>query len=104
MFEVRRIDELGRIVIPKEIRKEMGIAEGAPLMINNVGSDFITFAKYNPNAFNGKKTLSGILKQAISEMAMYAAESEYETEFYEIMDEVAKLMNECEEIENKAKE
>ena len=28
---VRRIDELGRIVIPKEIRRTMGIKEGAPL-------------------------------------------------------------------------
>lgn len=101
MFEVRRIDELGRIAIPKEIRKAMGITEGAPLMINNVGSDFVTFAKYDRNTFNGKKMLSDILKQAVSEMAIYATESEYETEFYEIMDEVAKLMEECKEIENR---
>lgn len=30
---VRRIDDLGRIVIPKEIRKKFGIEEGAPLEI-----------------------------------------------------------------------
>ena len=62
MFELRQIDELGRV---------------------------------------HDTTPSEILKQAISEMAVYAAKSEYETEFYEIMDEVAKLMNECEEIENR---
>lgn len=30
---VRRIDDLGRIVIPKEIRRTMGIKEGDPLEI-----------------------------------------------------------------------
>ena len=28
---VRRIDDLGRVVIPKEIRRTMRIREGAPL-------------------------------------------------------------------------
>lgn len=28
---VRRVDELGRVVIPKEIRKTLGIKEGDPL-------------------------------------------------------------------------
>ena len=30
---VRRIDELGRVVIPKEIRRTMRIREGDPLLI-----------------------------------------------------------------------
>lgn len=30
---VRRIDDLGRIVIPKEIRRNMGLNEGDPLVI-----------------------------------------------------------------------
>ncbi len=30
---VRRIDDLGRIVIPKEIRRTMHIREGEPLLI-----------------------------------------------------------------------
>ena len=30
---VRRIDDLGRVVIPKEIRRTMRIHEGAPLEI-----------------------------------------------------------------------
>ena len=28
---IRRIDDLGRIVIPREIRRDMGISEGDPL-------------------------------------------------------------------------
>ena len=31
---VRRIDDLGRVVIPKEIRRTLRIREGAPLQIS----------------------------------------------------------------------
>lgn len=30
---IRRVDDLGRVVIPKEIRRAMGIVEGTPLEI-----------------------------------------------------------------------
>jgi AbrB family transcriptional regulator (stage V sporulation protein T) len=45
---VRRIDDLGRIVIPKEIRKTMHIREGAQLeiFIDNEGG--VIFRKYSP--------------------------------------------------------
>ena len=101
MFEVRRVDELGRVAIPKIVREEMGIKEGMPMIVSNVGKDFITFMRYKPDFVPIEKTPSGILETAIQEMALYAAESEYETEFYEIMDEVAKLRDECKEIENR---
>lgn len=102
MFELRQIDELGRVAIPKEIREQINIKTGALMIIIDEGKNFVTFAKCDSNVIPPHDTTpSEILKQAISEMAVYAAESEYETEFYEIMDEVAKLMNECEEIENR---
>lgn len=45
---VRRIDELGRVVIPKEIRRTLRIREGYPLEIytNSVGE--IILKKYSP--------------------------------------------------------
>lgn len=102
MFEIRRIDELGRIAIPKEIRERINIEAGAPMIIINEGKNFVTFAKYDSSVIPPHDTTpSEILKEAVQEMASYTAESEYETEFYEIMDEVAKLMNECKEIENR---
>lgn len=102
MFELRQIDELGRVAIPKEIREQINIKTGALMIIIDEGKNFVTFAKYDSNIIPLHDTTpSDILREAISEMAVYAAESEYETEFYEIMDEVAKLMNECEEIENR---
>lgn len=30
---IRRIDDLGRVVIPKEVRRNLGLKEGAPLEI-----------------------------------------------------------------------
>ena len=45
---VRRIDELGRIVIPKEIRRTMRIREGDSLEIFTDNDGEIVFKKYSP--------------------------------------------------------
>lgn len=42
---IRRIDDLGRIVIPKEIRRNFNIKEGDPLEISTDGK-YICFSKY----------------------------------------------------------
>ena len=50
---VRRIDELGRVVIPKELRKTLRIREGDPLEIYT-NKDELVFRKYSPiSAING---------------------------------------------------
>ena len=45
---VRRIDDLGRVVIPKEIRRTMRIREGDPLEIFTTGDGEVIFKKYSP--------------------------------------------------------
>jgi AbrB family transcriptional regulator (stage V sporulation protein T) len=45
---VRRIDDLGRVVIPKEIRRTMRIKEGAPLEIYTESNGTVIFKKYSP--------------------------------------------------------
>lgn len=45
---VRRIDDLGRIVIPKEIRRTMRIREGDPLEIFTSSEGEVVFKKYSP--------------------------------------------------------
>lgn len=45
---VRRIDDLGRVVIPKEIRRTMSIHEGDPLEIF-LEDGVVGFKKYNPD-------------------------------------------------------
>ena len=55
---VRRIDELGRVVIPKEIRRTLRIREGDPLEIFTENDGGIILKKYSP----------------IGELSAYAAE------------------------------
>ncbi|MDR1463734.1 MAG: AbrB/MazE/SpoVT family DNA-binding domain-containing protein [Oscillospiraceae bacterium] len=45
---VRRIDDLGRVVIPKEIRRTMRIREGDPLEIFTDADGEVIFKKYSP--------------------------------------------------------
>ena len=45
---IRRIDDLGRIVIPKEIRKTMHIRESNPLEIFTEKDGSIILKKYSP--------------------------------------------------------
>jgi len=54
---IRRIDDLGRVVIPKEIRRTFNIKEGDPLELH-ISNDMICFKKYIAetdyiNAING---------------------------------------------------
>lgn len=47
---IRRVDDLGRIVIPKGVRRELTIKEGEPMEIyidRKNGS--VIFKKYEPN-------------------------------------------------------
>ena len=45
---IRRVDDLGRVVIPKEIRRSIGIREGDPLEIF-LHEDGDCFKKYTTN-------------------------------------------------------
>ena len=47
---VRRIDDLGRVVIPKEIRRTLRLREGDPLELFVDGDGGVTFKKYYPEA------------------------------------------------------
>ena len=58
---VRRIDELGRVVIPKEIRRTQRIRRGDPLEIFTTGDGEVIFKKYSPmgevNTLAAQRTL-----------------------------------------------
>lgn len=45
---VRRVDDLGRIVIPKELRRTLDIKTDAPMEIFVDGED-VVIRKYHPN-------------------------------------------------------
>ncbi|HBB72234.1 MAG TPA: stage V sporulation protein T [Ruminococcus sp.] len=63
---VRRIDDLGRVVIPKEIRRTMRIREGDPLEIYTNSEGEVIFRKYSE-------------MNSISENAGYVAEVMHKT-------------------------
>lgn len=44
---IRRVDDLGRVVIPKEVRRSLGIKEGDPLEVYMEGNA-VVFVKYSP--------------------------------------------------------
>ena len=52
---VRRIDDLGRIVIPKEIRRTLRIREGDPLQMTLSRFETFCFAMYDLAKRNGWK-------------------------------------------------
>ena len=45
---VRRVDELGRVVLPAELRKTMKLPEGTPMEIYTDG-DRVVLRKYQPS-------------------------------------------------------
>lgn len=71
---VRRMDDLGRVVIPKELRRVHGIEEGDPLEYF-VEDDKIIILKYQPGClfcgnteslhlFHGKQICKGCITKA----------------------------------------
>lgn len=61
---IRRIDDLGRVVIPKEIRRNLGIYEGEPLEIYIVDNG-VAFRKFELNLLQETKTLWEKMEQFI---------------------------------------
>ena len=53
---VRRIDDLGRVVIPKEIRRAMRIREGDPLEIYTTENG-VMFKRYRPELVSDIKAM-----------------------------------------------
>ena len=64
---VRRIDDLGRVVIPKEIRRTLRIREGDPLEIYTDRDGEVIFKKYSPMGEMG--AVSAELAEALARTA-----------------------------------
>lgn len=61
---VRRIDDLGRVVIPKEIRRTLKIREGDPLEIFTDREGEVILKKYSPVGELGE--ISGIFAECLA--------------------------------------
>lgn len=92
---IRRIDELGRVVIPKAIRKECGIREGDPLEIfteHMNRQSMVCFCKYEAGFMNSLTRLA----DAIDDEMMDDASNEQRDEVREHFYEIKKILNEWE--------
>ena len=69
---VRRIDDLGRVVIPKEIRRTLRIREGDPLEIFVDREGEVILKKYSPIGELGDfaKEYADSLNEAIGHIAL----------------------------------
>lgn len=69
---VRRIDDLGRVVIPKEIRKTLRIREGDPLEIFTDRDGGVILKKYSPieELSNFAREYAESLQQAIGNIVL----------------------------------
>ena len=82
---IRRVDDLGRVVIPKEIRRAMGIREGEPLEIYTEGRDTVCFRKYETN-------LCGEVDHLNSMVYDYVEDWETKAKIQKLLKEVKELV------------
>lgn len=90
---IRRTDDLGRVVIPKEIRKKMNIRDGEPLEIY-IDKDMVCFKKYSYDAVS---ELNVIVNEIYDDARMKC--NEYSDKRIDIARKIDKIIKELREIE-----
>ena len=92
----RRIDDLGRIVIPKEIRRTLGIREGEPLEFyldkTADGHPMVCLAKCSTNSENDLANITAQITNSMDDCGEY----ELSDKFREAIKEAAKILKEFE--------
>jgi AbrB family looped-hinge helix DNA binding protein len=85
---IRRIDDLGRVVIPREIRRQMGIKEGEPLEIYIDPSEkMVGFKKYE------RTDLAFVLNDLRNEITGYNDYDDEDTEaMVNLIEEIEKIL------------
>lgn len=87
---VRRIDDLGRIVIPREIRRSMGISEGDPLeMFVDSESNGLVLVPY-------RTEITSILKGIVENLSTVGATPEH----WEIAKKIKEIVTELEKLKS----
>ena len=93
---VRRTDELGRVVIPKEIRKQLGIRDGEPLEVyldkTADGHPVVCFAKHSTTFENDLASLTAQIANGLDSHGEY----DLSDKFRDAMKEAIKILKEFE--------
>lgn len=69
---IRRIDDLGRVIIPREIRRNMRIREGDPLEIFTDSDGSVIFKRYTPIIERDYVKAKQVLKAALPNETHFA--------------------------------
>lgn len=69
---IRRIDDLGRVVIPRELRRALKIKEGDPLEIFTTREGCIVLQKYSPLGEADWARIGSVLKNSILQSQYFA--------------------------------
>lgn len=92
---IRRVDDLGRVVIPKEIRRNLNIRDGEPLEIyvgKIDGIPCVSFAKYSIKFLDELNAVRDKIEGKMTDCGEY----ELSIKFKHAMEEAAKVLNEFE--------
>lgn len=93
---VRRIDDLGRVVIPKEIRRQLGISEGEPFEIyldkTAEGQPMVCFAKYSTSFESDLANLTAQITNGMDNVGEY----DLSDKFRDAIKEAVKILKEFE--------
>lgn len=87
---IRRIDDLGRIVIPREIRNRLGIREGAPLEIS-IEKDGVLLTPYDMG-------ISNKLISVVESFDIDDCESDKKAEILKMVDQIKSKARELERL------
>lgn len=87
---IRRIDDLGRIVIPKEIRRSMGIKGNDPFEIYISAEGGVVFVPYRPDTINDLV----MLKERVLHKAREARSTEEQAVIKLAFEAIEKIMGE----------
>lgn len=85
---IRRVDDLGRIVIPKDIRRTIGIYEGESIEIFIEGDDTVCFRKYKTNLGDAVDHLKDQIENCCDDLTVDAL-----MRIEVLLDEVLDLVN-----------
>ncbi len=94
---IRRIDDLGRLVVPKEVRRKLCIQEGDPFEIFYT-EDAVTFKKYSP--VKSVRHILDILNEAVDDEAHLRCHDELAKkirEMYELLNGQGRREGDCKE-------
>lgn len=93
---IRRVDDLGRVVIPKEIRRTLKIREGEPLEIftDTVnGVPCVCFMKYTSTFQNDLKDFTDKIVEEMTDVG----EAGFAERFRNAMDAAAEILQQFED-------